>query len=310
MLDDIKVSVIIPTYKRSEFLTRALDSVLNQTHKNIEVIIVDDNVPGSKYIEETYSAVVDYLKDERFIYIKNENNLGAAMARNRGIEIATGEYITFLDDDDIFLPSKIEKQLKFMVDNNLDMSFMNFFIYNKKNKLIDYRIYDDIKKFDNEYLFKYHLQKHITGTYSYMFKKELLTKIQGFEDKVWGDEFYLMVKTILSGAKIKHLNESLVIHYIHDSETLTNGSSKLSGVKELHQFKKKHFEKFTLREKMFIRFRHNVVLAITFMRGKKMLLGLYYFLLALLSSPIDFVKEPLRIKMKMKKVVSTKNSTF
>jgi len=69
---DNKVSVIIPTYKRSEFLERAIESILNQTYKNIEIIVVDDNDPNSKYRESTARKMQKYYKDNRVRYIKNK----------------------------------------------------------------------------------------------------------------------------------------------------------------------------------------------------------------------------------------------
>lgn len=101
------VSVIIPTYNRSALLPRAIHSVLNQTYKNLEIIIVDDaSNDGTK------SLVKNFLEDNRRIkYIRHEVNKGGSAARNSGIRKSRGEYIAFLDDDDEWLPEKIKKQL-------------------------------------------------------------------------------------------------------------------------------------------------------------------------------------------------------
>lgn len=110
-----KVSVIIPTYKRPTYLPRAIDSVLNSSYENIEVIVVDDNNDGDDYRIET-QAMMDnlYKNDERVIYIKHECNKNGSAARNTGIRAASGDYLMFLDDDDEFLPLKIEKQVAYM----------------------------------------------------------------------------------------------------------------------------------------------------------------------------------------------------
>lgn len=106
-MESIKVSVIIPTYKRSVDIKRAVDSVLSQTLTNIECIVVDDNGVGSEEGEKTAKIIGEY-SDERLIYVRHEQNKNGAAARNSGIERARGEYVAFLDDDDIFLPRRLE----------------------------------------------------------------------------------------------------------------------------------------------------------------------------------------------------------
>ncbi|MFZ8802021.1 MAG: glycosyltransferase family 2 protein [Candidatus Calescibacterium sp.] len=103
------VSCIIPTYNRAHIVGRAIRSVLNQTYKNIEVIVVDD---GS---QDNTQEVVLSIKDERIRYIRLHRNFGAAFARNIGIANARGEFVAFLDSDDYFLPEKIEKQVELML---------------------------------------------------------------------------------------------------------------------------------------------------------------------------------------------------
>ncbi len=103
---NIKISVIIPTYNRGKIIGNSIKSVLNQTFKNLEIIVVDD---GSK---DNTKEIVDEFKDERVRYIKLNNNTGAANARNIGIKNAIGQYISFQDSDDIFYPDKLERQLK------------------------------------------------------------------------------------------------------------------------------------------------------------------------------------------------------
>jgi len=106
------VSIIIPTYKRPATLDRAINSVLNQTYDNIEIIIVDDNGKGSRFQKKTEKQMEKYDQNEKIKYIKHNVNKNGAAARNTGIENANGDYIAFLDDDDEFLPKKIELQIK------------------------------------------------------------------------------------------------------------------------------------------------------------------------------------------------------
>lgn len=112
-----KVSVIIPTYKRSEMLSRAIDSVLSQTYKNVEVVVVDDNNPDTDWRKNTADTMQKYVNDLRVKYVCHEKNMNGSVARNTGIKSATGEIVAFLDDDDWYLPTKIEKQVKYLLDN-------------------------------------------------------------------------------------------------------------------------------------------------------------------------------------------------
>lgn len=101
------ITVVIPTYKRASLVLRAIRSVQNQTHKNLEIIVVDDASPDNT------EKVVRSITDARIRYIRHEQNAGlAANGRNTGIQAACGEFIAFLDDDDEWLDTMIEKQLK------------------------------------------------------------------------------------------------------------------------------------------------------------------------------------------------------
>lgn len=106
------ISVILPTYGRPDNLKRAIESVIKQTIDDWELIIVDDNDPKSKDRELTSYVVKDYLSDSRINYVCHEENKNGSAARNTGILKAKGEYISFLDDDDEYLPSRLEYCLK------------------------------------------------------------------------------------------------------------------------------------------------------------------------------------------------------
>ena len=97
---DTLVSVIIPTYKRKlDFVSKALQSVLNQTYPNIEIVVIDDSPDDFPYRDDIKNYI-DGLKTDKILYIRNEKNLGGSLSRNVGIYAAHGDYITFLDDDD------------------------------------------------------------------------------------------------------------------------------------------------------------------------------------------------------------------
>lgn len=105
----MKVSVIIPTYHRSECIQRAVDSVLSQTLKDIEIIVVDDNGVGTPEGIATENAMAKYKTITNVIYLQHQTNMNGAAARNTGLKVAKGEFISFLDDDDIYLPDRLNK---------------------------------------------------------------------------------------------------------------------------------------------------------------------------------------------------------
>ncbi|MHC5529878.1 glycosyltransferase family 2 protein [Priestia megaterium] len=303
-----KVSVVIPTYKRNrDFLKRAIDSVLAQTYENVEIVVIDDNIPDSNFRKDTETFMKFYANESKVVYIKNETNMGGALARNKGITQSQGGYITFLDDDDIYLPKKIERQLDYMISKNYDMTFTDLKIHNTKDVLIDYREFKFIKDFSNDSLLKTHIMRHITGTPTFMYKRDSLTKIGGFLDSKMGQEFYLMLKTIENKLNIGYLPFSDVVAYVHEGERISNGSNKLDGENKLFEFKKKYFNRFKFREKMFIRFRHHVVMAVAGLRSRMFFICIKHTFLAVVFSPIDAIIEPINY---IKKVSTYKSSAY
>lgn len=104
------VSVIIPTYKRADKLLRAINSVCQQSYKNLQILVVNDNEKNDEFSKELYS-LMGTIEDQRVLLIEQEKHINGAAARNVGIKSATGEFIAFLDDDDVWAPAKIERQL-------------------------------------------------------------------------------------------------------------------------------------------------------------------------------------------------------
>ena len=130
---DNKVSVIIPMYNSEEFIEECISSVVNQTYKNLEIIVIDDCSEDSSF------SIVDRIKDERIKLVKFQENKGVSIARNKGIDISTGDYIAFLDSDDVWVKDKIEKQIKFIKDNDYTFIYSNYAYLNEKllHKLVD-----------------------------------------------------------------------------------------------------------------------------------------------------------------------------
>lgn len=110
------ISVVIPSYKRLDTVVRAVNSVLNQSYKDLEVLVVDDNIPGDEFSIQL-KTIVESINDKRVRLVTQSRHVNGAKARNVGIENAKGEYVAFLDDDDEWLPLKLERQLAFLMEN-------------------------------------------------------------------------------------------------------------------------------------------------------------------------------------------------
>lgn len=283
------VSVVVATYKRNNSFDNALLSLCQQTYKNIEVIVVDDN--ADKHWNEIVNRIVTKYNDRLKIkLVINSNNLGSAESRNKGIALSSGDYITFLDDDDIYLPLKIERQLAAMEEADADYSITNLNIYNSDDKLIDVRKHSYLND-SNSDLLKLHLMYHLTGTDTFMFKKSYLNSIGGFNGPDNGDEYYLMLDAIMHHGKFVFSDECHVKAYIHNNDysSLSTGASKIKGEKNLYSFKKNYFKALSFKEKQYVRMRHFAVYAYTYLRGKHYYRFLCYALTSFINSPISFL---------------------
>lgn len=129
------VSVIIPTYNRAHLVSRAIESVLNQTYQDFEIIVVDD---GS--MDDT-EEIVRSFKNERIRYIRHDKNKGEAAARNTGIKAAEGEYIAFQDSDDEWIPEKLEKQTKVFegASSRLGIVYTSMYQIDKEGRKQDFK---------------------------------------------------------------------------------------------------------------------------------------------------------------------------
>ncbi len=127
MVDGL-VSIVMPSWNTGKFIAESIQSVIDQTYKKWELLIVDD------CSSDNTDKIVASFKDERIRYFKNDKNSGAALTRNRAMREAQGEWIAFLDSDDLWAPGKLEKQLKFMKKNNLVFSYHEYVKIDEESK--------------------------------------------------------------------------------------------------------------------------------------------------------------------------------
>lgn len=267
------VSIIVATYRRDTTLLKALYSLCEQSYSNIEIVLVDDNdeTNWNLNVKNIVTDIKDKFPNILIQYIVNHPNRGSAETRNIGIHAANGEYITFLDDDDIYLSEKIERQVLFMEAQKLDYSITDLYLYSGNGKLVDRRIRSYIKSTEAQSLFEYHLKYHLTGTDAMMFRRDYVLSIGGFPPINVGDEFYLMQRAIEKDGRFGYLAGCDIKAYIHTGEGgLSSGRGKIDGENDLYDHKKKYFEQLEPQTVKYIKVRHQVVLAYAYLRMKSM----------------------------------------
>lgn len=194
------VTVIIPTYKRLKKLKRAVKSVYNQIYDNIELIIVNDD---PKIDIENFLS----LKN-KIIIINHKKNQGGAAARNSGIERASGKYIAFLDDDDIFIKNKIEKSVKLMENLNSEwIGIYSWWIKKDNRKLIKSFIEGDLSLA----LLTFNRKLNLGGTTSLFLRSDIVKSIGGFDNSYIRHQDWEFLLRICRKGKIKLLKEPLFI---------------------------------------------------------------------------------------------------
>ena len=193
-----KISVIIPVYGVEKYIRQCLESVINQTYKNLEIIVVND---GTR--DNSMKIVEEYLSDKR-IKIINKENGGLSSARNLGLKNATGDYISFVDSDDwieLFLYEKLVENL-----NNEDIVIFNFYEFNDltKEKVLSKINVREITNFNRG---KFFYKKTYYACWNKLYKKKYLEKIRVkfiegiiYEDVFWG------MQTLYQTNKVKFLN--------------------------------------------------------------------------------------------------------
>lgn len=206
MANEPLVSCIIPTYKRSDTLVRAINSVLNQTYPNVEVLVVNDNEPDDEFTVQVKNALQAFKDEPRVRLVMQEKHVNGAMARNVGIKAASGEYIGFLDDDDEWEPEKAERQVNYLLSHpeyDACVCLCNTY-YNGVKKL-------EAAPYTNDNLqFNVLLRKVGIGTPAFLGKKECVINSPMFNTNLLRHQELQFFVEFLEKYSIGVLNENLV----------------------------------------------------------------------------------------------------
>ena len=223
MNENILISVVIPTYSRNESLKRAIDSVLGQTYENLEIIVVDDNPKDSEWRTRSMQIMNDYKDESRITYILNEHNMGGGLARNCGINCASGKYIAFLDDDDVYLPERIEKQLR-VFENSSNPKLALVYCYAKFINQDGNSTYSDRRDFHGNCIYEAMEQNCIAATSQWMVKKNAFEEVGLFPDVPCKQDSQAILRLLKNGYEVEVLPEELSLYYGY------NIGKRISGV--------------------------------------------------------------------------------
>ena len=240
MLSKPKISVIIPTHNRGELLKKAISSVLNQTFEDFELIIVDE-----ASVDNTERIVKNFIeRDDRIKYLRYEVNSGKpSIARNRGIAVAKGEYLAFLDSDDEWLPKKLEMQTRLAEKLGLDLIGCNYLLVNENSETIGKVIFP-------EWIRKNLLKGLVKGAF-YPNLSGLLIRKRSLKDSkwldinlTWGEDLELVIRLIKNNAKFDFVKDYCFKYTIHTNRI----SNKLDWIK-----KARDYEYIVLKHREFLK---------------------------------------------------------
>ncbi|MCK5580787.1 MAG: glycosyltransferase [Candidatus Omnitrophica bacterium] len=209
------VSIVIPAYNCGEFIAETLESVLNQTYPRFEIIVVDDGSTDS-----TEGIVRGYVEKhpEKVVYYRQENG-GAAKTRNVGLSHAKGEYIAFLDGDDIFFPEKLEKTIAFLEQyHNYALVYTDMFLIDDEGHFLKHWL-ESKKYFDQGHIFINLLKECFFIPSSVVIRKEILDQVGGFDENIRYTEDADLWLRIAKHHQIGLIKEPLVKWRIHQGNT-------------------------------------------------------------------------------------------
>lgn len=224
------ISIITPSYNSEKFIKETIESVLNQTYKNWEMLIIDDCSSDS-----SPELIKEYCrKDERIKYLKNKKNSGPAISRNLGLDNSKGEYIAFLDSDDIWFKEKLQIQMEYIIKNKADVLHNNYYFCDENGNVI--------KEIKNDYKLDYKkiLKSNQIKTSFLIVKKEILKNIR-FQN-IKHEDYAFFLDFLRIGRECFCIQKSLGKYRIN-SESLSSNKIK-SAVWTWNIYK--DYEKFNL----------------------------------------------------------------
>lgn len=232
------VSVVVPVYKVEKYIERCVDSILNQTYKNLEILLIDDGSPDkSGEICDSYA-----LKDKR-VRVIHKNNGGLSDARNVGIDISKGKYITFVDSDDWIEKTYIEELYDLIESTNSEIAICNFLKVSDENFKKINKVQYIIEKSNIEALYELYgkFSTQFTVAWGKLYNRRLFDDIRFPYGKVHED-LYVCHKLIYKSKKVSYTNK-ILYYYFQRTDSITgqkfnlkNRIDEIQALKERSEF--------------------------------------------------------------------------
>lgn len=275
------VSVVIPTYKRNSTLPRAIESVLNQTYKDIEILVVDDNEPGDEYFQNNLNLLLEYKDNGRVKHVQQEHHTNGAVARNLGIQKASGEYIAFLDDDDEWLPTKLEKQVS-ILDSHPEIGGVSCLYH----ELINDEIVHSCPPYSGENIHKKIFQREVAVfTSTILLRKDNLLKAGMFNPQLKRHQDLQLLIDFTLNNKFEVLNEYLVKLHIDSDINRPSYERLLNIKKDFFDATSHHLDVYSIKEQKLIKSAHEFELAFAALKEKEIMNVIRHFAKVGLSYP-------------------------
>lgn len=309
------VSVIITTYRRKPaIVTRALRSVMKQTFPDIEIIIIDDSPIDFEEREAVRQEVLDTCKTA--IFLSTGGSKGASAARNIGIKEATGEYIAFLDDDDEWLPEKIEKQLEGFTSDEIGMVYSSMIINDEMDDTIYVR---DVEHYSGKIHDLLLSNSNFIGSTSVpLVRRACLGYVGGFDESLESSQDYDLYIRLSKLYEINFVTGAYTVYHIHTGERITtNALAKIHGIMRL---KDKYSDDLERNPEAWIRLNRSLIQFYSKIRNKKNALWIWastvrkdprdvlgnlkFFFLALFPGDSFLIQGCIRIKRSVKKSIN------
>ena len=217
------VSVIMPIYNAEKYLADTLNSIFSQDYKDIEIVLVDD---CSK--DNSANIIMEYQKEHpQIVYYLQEKNMGAGAARNKALELAKGQYVAFLDSDDIWLPDKINRQIELMKKTDSPFSYTAIEMMDEKGETIKSK-----RKIKETCDYKYLLHNTIIATSSVVIDRTVLGDFR-MPLRRGGQDYATWLMLLRGGAVARGINETLVRYRVASGSLSSNKFKSIKQVWEI-----------------------------------------------------------------------------
>lgn len=238
------VTVVITTCKRSpEIVRRAVQSVINQTYSEWELILIDDSPNDYEYRHEVKGTITCLKVNNNIRYVANEKNSGACFSRNIGLEMANGEFIAYLDDDDEWLPEKLQKQVYALknTSSNVALVYNPFYRIQEGNDKLELiqrplrsgNLYDVLMNDGNIF----------GGMSMPLMRTECVRKSGGFDIMMQSAQDLDLWLRIAQNYEVISFDDPLVIYHVHEGEQITsNPEKKIAGLERLYEKNKQYLD--------------------------------------------------------------------